>query len=208
MSADVLKIYRSLSRKPLGHWLFSRLICFKAPYFGSIGPRMVRLEPGRGEATIRHRRSVTNHLGTVHAIALCNLAEFVGGLTTDVSIPRSMRWIPKGMTVEYLKKAVGTMHAVATPAFEPHESAEGYDLPMGRKVGVAEAASGRRTRDGRGSDISRDRTLQGAGALGWCENECHAVATHVAPTVALLKAARSPPTPRSPARPARRRSAD
>lgn len=24
MSADVLKIYRSLSRKPLGHWLFSR----------------------------------------------------------------------------------------------------------------------------------------------------------------------------------------
>jgi len=41
-----------------------------------------------------------------------------------------MRWIPKGMTVEYLKKAVGTMHAVATPAFEPRESAEGYDLPM------------------------------------------------------------------------------
>nr|WP_298124926.1 hotdog fold domain-containing protein [uncultured Pseudoxanthomonas sp.] len=130
MSADVLSIYRNLSRKPFGAWLFSRLICFKAPYFGSIGPRMTRLEPGRGEATIRHRRSVTNHLGTVHAIALCNLAEFVGGLTTDVSIPRSMRWIPKGMTVEYLKKAVGTMHAVATPAFEPRESAEGYDLPM------------------------------------------------------------------------------
>ena len=130
MSADVLKIYRSLSRKPLGHWLFSRLICFKAPYFGSIGPRMVRLEPGRGEATIRHRRSVTNHLGTVHAIALCNLAEFVGGLTTDVSIPRSMRWIPKGMTVEYRKKAVGLQRAVATPAFSPREASEGYDLPM------------------------------------------------------------------------------
>ena len=130
MSADVLTIYRTLSRKPFGHWLFSRLICFKAPYFGSIGPRIVQLEPGRGEATITHRRRVTNHLGTVHAIALCNLAEFVGGLTTDVSIPRSMRWIPKGMTVEYLKKAVGTMNAVATPAFAPHESTEGYALPM------------------------------------------------------------------------------
>ena len=130
MSADVLKIYRSLSRKPLGHWLFSRLICFKAPYFGSIGPRMVRLEPGRGEATIRHRRSVTNHLGTVHAIALCNLAEFVGGLTCEVSIPASMRWIPKGMTVAYLKKAVGTMRATATPAFPPREASEGYELPF------------------------------------------------------------------------------
>ena len=130
MSADVLKIYRSLSRKPLGHWLFSRLICFKAPYFGSIGPPMVRLEPGRGEATIRHRRSVTNHLGTVHAIALCNLAEFTGGLACDVSIPASMRWIPRGMTVEYLKKAVGSMRATATPAFAPRDAAEGYELPF------------------------------------------------------------------------------
>ena len=130
MSADVLKIYRSLSRKPLGHWLFSRLICFKAPYFGSIGPRMVRLEPGRGEATIRHRRSVTNHLGTVHAIALCNLAELTGGLVTDASIPDSMRWIPRGMTVEYLKKAKGTMRAVAMPDAAPREAAEGYELPV------------------------------------------------------------------------------
>ena len=88
------------------------------------------LEPNHGEARIAHRRKVTNHLGTVHAIALCNLAEYIGGLTTDVSIPRSMRWIPKGMTVEYLKKAVGTMHAVATPAFPPYESADGYELPM------------------------------------------------------------------------------
>ena len=34
------------------------------------------------------------------------------------------------MTVEYLKKAVGTMTAVATPAFEPRESTDGYELPM------------------------------------------------------------------------------
>ena len=130
MSTPILPLFRRLSSKPGGKWLFSRLVCLKAPYFASIAPRMELLEPGRAVATLRHRRAVTNHLGTVHAIALCNLAEFVGGLTTDVSIPRSMRWIPKGMTVEYPKKAVGTMHAVATPAFEPHESAEGYDLPM------------------------------------------------------------------------------
>ena len=117
MSNQVLSLYRKLSRQPFGAWLFSRLICFKAPYFSSVRPRILGLEPQRGEASIRHRRSVTNHLGTVHAIALCNLAEFIGGLTTDVSIPASMRWIPKGMTVQYLKKAVGTMHAIATPSF-------------------------------------------------------------------------------------------
>ena len=130
MSASVLQLYDKISRKPFGHWLFSRMVCMKAPYFGSIRPRMTVLEPNRAEATIAHRRSVTNHLGTVHAIALCNLAEFTGGLMTDASIPTSMRWIPKGMSVEYLKKAVGTQRGVATPEFPPHVSSEGYELPV------------------------------------------------------------------------------
>ena len=100
------------------------------PYFASIGPRIDALAPGRCEATIRHRRKVTNHLGTVHAIALCNLAELTAGLMTDATIPASMRWIPKGMQVEYLKKAVGTMHAAATPDIAVIESDRGSDLPV------------------------------------------------------------------------------
>ena len=130
MSTLVLRLWRKLESKPFGKRLFSWIICRKAPYFASISPRMVSLEPGRGEATIAHRRAVTNHIGTVHAIALCNLAEFVGGLTCDVSIPVSMRWIPKGMAVEYRKKAAGLQRAVATPAFAPREASEGYDLPV------------------------------------------------------------------------------
>ncbi|GHB99740.1 hotdog fold domain-containing protein [Thermomonas carbonis] len=127
---NVLASYQRISQWPAGRWLFSKLVCLKAPYFASIAPRIEVLEPGRGVATLSHRRRVTNHIGTVHAIALCNLAEFVGGLTCDVSIPASMRWIPKGMTVAYLKKAVGTMRATATPAFPPRESAEGHELPF------------------------------------------------------------------------------
>ena len=130
MSTPILPLFRRLSSKPGGKWLFSRLVCLKAPYFASISPRIEHLEPGRCEASLRHRRRVTNHIGSVHAIALCNLAEFVGGLACDASIPPSMRWIPKGMTVAYLKKAVGTMRATATPAFPPREAAEGYELPF------------------------------------------------------------------------------
>ena len=130
----ILDLYRRLAGKPGGRWLFSKLVCFKAPYFASIAPRIVSLAPQRGVARIKHRRRVTNHIGTVHAIALCNLAEFVGGLTCDVSLPRGMRWIPKGMQVEYLKKAVGTMTATAEPAFTPDVRAEGYDLPVNVSV--------------------------------------------------------------------------
>ena len=126
----ILDLYTKLADKPLGKWLFSRLVCWKAPYFASIAPRIESLESGRGVASIAHRRRVTNHIGTVHAIALCNLAEFIGGLTCEASIPAAMRWIPKGMTVEYLKRATGTMRATATPSVPPHEAAEGYDLPF------------------------------------------------------------------------------
>ncbi|MBW8373699.1 DUF4442 domain-containing protein [Stenotrophomonas maltophilia] len=130
MSAPLLTLYRRLQRWPAGTWLFSRAVCFKAPYFASIAPHITLLEPGRCEGRIAHRRKVTNHIGTVHAIALCNLAELTAGLMVDASLPKGMRWIPKGMEVEYLAKATGTQHAVATPE-QPIVAAEtGYALPV------------------------------------------------------------------------------
>lgn len=130
MSTPLLSLYRKFTRWPAGHWLFSRAICFKAPYFGTIAPRIVSLEPNRCEVRIADRCRVHNHIGTVHAIALCNLAELAAGVMTDATLPASMRWIPKGMTVEYLKKATGTMHGVATPDVPVVESTSGYELPV------------------------------------------------------------------------------
>jgi acyl-coenzyme A thioesterase PaaI-like protein len=112
---STLNIWERLTSFPCGKWMFSRLICFKAPYFGSIRPRFVALRPDYCEVTISKRRAVTNHLGTVHAIAMCNMAEVAGGIMTEVTVPPTHRWIPKGMTVEYLKKASTDLVAVATP---------------------------------------------------------------------------------------------
>ncbi|GAB2556181.1 hotdog fold domain-containing protein [Rhodanobacter koreensis] len=130
MSASVLSLYRRITRWPAGHWIFSRLICLKAPYFGTIAPRFVALEPGRCGVRIRDRRRVHNHIGTVHAIALCNLAELSAGVMTDATIPPDMRWIPKGMSVEYLKKAAGTLHGVAMPEVAARTSNDGYEWPV------------------------------------------------------------------------------
>ena len=127
---QALAAWRRLKDKPFGAWLYSRIICRRAPYFGSIRPRITALEPGLCEAHIRDRRAVHNHIGTVHAIALCNLAELCAGVVTDASLPPGMRWIPKGMTVEYRRKAAGTMHARAVFAFPPDTRAEGFDLPV------------------------------------------------------------------------------
>ena len=129
--APLLRLWwRRMQRWPAGGWLFSRAVCFKAPYFGSIAPRVTALEPNLCEARLRDRRAVHNHIGTVHAIALCNLAELCAGLMTDASLPRGMRWIPKGMSVRYLKKATGTLVGRATPEIALVAAESGYDLPV------------------------------------------------------------------------------
>jgi uncharacterized protein (TIGR00369 family) len=109
-----LAAWRRFERWPFGKALFSRFVCWKAPYFASIRPRFEELRPGFARVSMRKRRAVTNHIGTVHAIAMCNLAEFAAGTMTEVSIPPTMRWLPKGMQVDYLRKAETDVEAVAT----------------------------------------------------------------------------------------------
>jgi acyl-coenzyme A thioesterase PaaI-like protein len=148
MSAPMLSLYRRITSWPGGHWMFSRAVCLRAPYFSTIAPRFVSLEPGRCEVRIRDRRRVHNHIGTVHAIALCNLAELSAGVMAEATLPASMRWIPKGMTVEYLNKAKGTMHALATPETPLVESTSGYEWPVVVNV-----------KDPAGTDVFRARIM-------------------------------------------------
>lgn len=114
MSASAVSAFQRLGSSALGRWFFSRLVCWRAPYFASIKPTVLRLERGVAIARLDQRRSVQNHIGTVHAIAVCNLVELVAGLGTDASLPVSMRWLPKGMTVSYARKATGRLTATAT----------------------------------------------------------------------------------------------
>lgn len=92
---------------------FSNMVCQQAPYFSTISPELTELKAGFAEARVPFRKEVTNHLGTVHAIAMCNAAELVAGLMTDASIPSDGKWIPQGMTVNYLAKAKTELRAVA-----------------------------------------------------------------------------------------------
>ncbi|HTV84750.1 MAG TPA: hotdog fold domain-containing protein [Dyella sp.] len=140
MSASLLSLYRRMARWPAGHWLFSRAVCFRAPYFSTISPRFLALEPGRCEVRMRDRRRVHNHLGTVHAIALCNLAELSAGVMAQASMPPGMRWIPKAMSVEYLGKAIGSMHAIAVPEVELATQEASQEWPVGVQIADAQGA--------------------------------------------------------------------
>ena len=112
-SSAVLGHWRRASRTALGRWLFARMVCRRAPYFGTIKPRILELAPGIARVSMVKRRSALNHIGSVHAIAMANLCELAAGMATEVSVPATRRWIPRGMTIEYLRRADSSVTAVA-----------------------------------------------------------------------------------------------
>ena len=104
-----LRVFRRLSRFPFGKLVYSKLVNYYAPYTGTIRAVVTNLIPGLCTTEMKDRRSIQNHLRTVHAIALCNLCEMTMGLMVDATIPSHLRWIPRGMNVQYVKKARGKL---------------------------------------------------------------------------------------------------
>lgn len=104
---------------PGGPWLFSRLFGLAIPYSGSVRPRIRVLGPGRAVISMGDRRGVRNHLASIHAIALANLAEMTTGLALGFGLPAGMRTILVRVECEFLKKARGTITAACdAPVFE------------------------------------------------------------------------------------------
>ena len=122
----VLKMWRRLSSNSAGRWLFARTICRRAPYFGTISPRIHELAPGLCRVSMKKRRRVENHIGTVHALAMGNLCELAAGVLMEATTPNDMRWIPKGMQIHYLAKAPTDISAIAR--IEPERWTEARDI--------------------------------------------------------------------------------
>lgn len=127
-SAPTYQIWQRLQTVPLGKWLFTRAMCFKAPYFRTVHPRIQELRPGLCRVTAPNRRGVHNHLGTYHAIASCNMAEIAGGIMTEATVPNSHRWIPVGMTVEYKAKATTAVTSIARLEAIPEFGDQPFEL--------------------------------------------------------------------------------
>ena len=108
---DPLKLLKSswaaLNGIPGGKLVFSKLIAQFVPYTGSIGAKVVSLEEGRAVISLQQRRRLENHLNSIHAIALANLAELAGNMALTFTMPPGGRFIVTRIEIDYLKKARG-----------------------------------------------------------------------------------------------------
>jgi acyl-coenzyme A thioesterase PaaI-like protein len=128
MANQVLGTWERLRGVPGGEWVFSRGFTSKAPYFRSIRPRFVQISPNYAALVLPKRRAVHNHIGTVHAIAVCNGLEAAMGALAEATIPSGKRWLPKGMEVAYLAKSTSDLTCSAET--DPQDWTAGPDVPV------------------------------------------------------------------------------
>ena len=108
-----MAIYNKLKNWPMGKKIFSKLICNMAPYFGTIKPIVEEVKLNECSVLIKKGKRVHNHIKTVHVIAIANGLEMAMGVMAEASIPSHLRWIPKGMTLDYTAKAGTDIRCVA-----------------------------------------------------------------------------------------------
>ncbi len=71
------------------------------------------LDFNRAIFSLRNRKRVQNHIGTIHAAAMALLAETATGLLVGMNIPDDRVPVIKSLKVSYQKRAVGDMRAEA-----------------------------------------------------------------------------------------------
>lgn len=122
---EMLHRWESFQKLPFGRRLFDLAIKLYIPYTGSMSAHVQELKPAYARVCLHDRRKVRNHLNSVHAIALANLVEYTGNLALVCGMPDDARFIPKNISINYIKKARGTLTGECfAPKVETNEKRE------------------------------------------------------------------------------------
>jgi acyl-coenzyme A thioesterase PaaI-like protein len=117
-----------LQRLPGGGTLLGKTIGHFIPYTGNVRPKILSLGPGYAQVEMGDGRGVRNHLKSLHAMALGNLAEFTSAIAVLYGLPDDMHAILTHISLDYVKKGRGKV--VATAQITPPTEAGTYEVPV------------------------------------------------------------------------------
>jgi uncharacterized protein (TIGR00369 family) len=147
------RYWKHLRRVPGSAAVLSRVVSLAVPYAASIAPEIVAVEPGYARLQMRDRRRVRNHLGTIHAMALGNLAETTGNAAVVAALPPGAKFVVTDFAIAFVKKARGTITSecrVTLPPLDARDTEIALEVTMTNASGdvVARARSLCRVRKG------------------------------------------------------------
>ena len=105
-----LNQYSPSIRVPLMSFFFGRVIKFA----GTAKVRIDTLEFTKSQLTLKNRKLVQNHIGSVHAAATGLLGESATGFLIGLHVPDDKIPLLKSMHVDYLKRSTGDLVAEAS----------------------------------------------------------------------------------------------
>jgi acyl-coenzyme A thioesterase PaaI-like protein len=105
----LVSAWEQISKLPASGKIFNVVLRALVPYTGSLGAEVEELKGGYAKVKLRDRRAVRNHLKSIHAMALSNLCEATSGLAMMSILPENMKAILVSFSIEYSKKARGTL---------------------------------------------------------------------------------------------------
>lgn len=87
-------------------------------FAGTAGVRVEKLTDYEAILTLKNRKKVQNHLGSIHAAAMALLGESATGFLVGMSVPDDRVPVIKTMKIDYVKRCTGDLRAHAKLSVE------------------------------------------------------------------------------------------
>ncbi|MDP1540854.1 MAG: DUF4442 domain-containing protein [Moraxellaceae bacterium] len=116
MNNNITRTLSTLSKLPssLRIRAISTIFGTVVPFVGTSGLRYEKLNNNEVVVSIRNRRKVQNHIKGVHAAAMALVAETATGFVVGMNLSDDKLPLIKSLHVDYKRRAVGDLRAVAT----------------------------------------------------------------------------------------------
>ena len=110
------KVYKLAAKlpEPVRRTLLSATFGRVVPFAGTAGVKFEDFGPLKVTVSLDNKRSVRNHIGQIHAVAMMLLGETATGFVVGINTPDTHLCLVKDVKVRFKRPSKGAMQATAT----------------------------------------------------------------------------------------------